>query len=424
MKILMLGVGGVGEALATILFEHDPVGEYVELLVMADYNAGRAKEVANKINCDRYVPECIDASQNKDIIQMANKYKVDYIINACDPSFVPNVMEATCEAGCNYMDFTCSWSVPHPEKPYELPNVNVTDLQYDKHEAFLKKGLSAVIGVGVDPGMVQVFCAYANKYLFDEIKEIHFRDGSNLYVPGLPVSFAFSVEATIEECLNPPLVYDKSKGGFYCTEPFADEEIFNFPVIGPQKTVNIEHEEVAHIPRYFDVEKCTFKYVLGDAFIDCLNYLKALNLNETQKAIKVGDSEITPVRFVSKCAPHPAEIGKRMIGQVCVGVWFKGIKDGMKREVFLYQAADNSACLDRFGCQVVVAQTAFSPALAIELLAKGIWNEKGVWSLEKFAPEPYMERMERYGFPAAMEEMDSEYKQFMNKKTLLGAMER
>lgn len=424
MKLLMLGVGGVGESMVTIMDQHDPDGSYLEQIVLADYNADRAAQVAKQFSHGRFVPEQIDATDNDAIIAMAKKYDVDYIINACDPSFVPNVMDAAADAGCNYMDFTCSWGVAHPEKPYELPNIKVTDLQYDRDEKFLKKDLLAIIGVGVEPGMNQVLCAYANKYLFDKINEIHFRDGANLYVPGLPVSFGFSIDATIEECLNPPLFYDKSKGGFYCTEPFSEEEIFDFPVIGPQKAVSIEHEEVAHIPRYYDVEKCSFKYVLGDEFINCLNYLKALNLSETEKTVKIGDSEITPVRFVSKCAPNPAEIGKQMVGQSCAGVWIKGIKDGLEREIFIYQVADNAECLKKFGCQVVVAQTAFAPAIAVELLAKGLWDDKGVRSLDTFDPDPFVKRMEDYGFPVDIEEMDSEYKKAMNKKALLGAMEQ
>lgn len=425
MKILLIGTGGVGEALATIIRNQDSNSEWMEQMVLADFNRKRAEKVATKLGGGRFVPEYVNARNNNEIIALAKKYNPDYIVNGCDPSFVPSIMNAAYDAGCNYLDFTCSWSVPHETKPYELTNVKVGDLQFNNHDRYKEKGLSGIIGVGADPGMVNVFAKYAEKYYFDQIREIHIRDGAKLEIEGVEVAFGFSIHATVEECLNPPMVYDKSKGGFYCTEPFADAEIFDFPEgIGPLEVVNIEHEEVAYVPKYIDCDKVTFKYCLGDEFISMLKYLKALNLNRSDTTIKIGECDIVPLDFVAKCAPNPVEIGRKMVGKTCVGTWVLGTKDGMDRSIFMYQSTDNQECLKRLDCQAVVAQTAFAPAITLELLAKGIWKDTGVYSLEYFDPDPFIKRMEAYGFPGAMVEKHSEYKKAMDMRALLEPMEQ
>ncbi len=259
------------------------------------------------------------------------------------------------------------------------------------------------MGLGVEPGMADVFAKYAATHLFDEIDEVNVRDGANLIVKGYDFAPNFSIWTTIEECLNPPVIWEKGKGWF-TTEPFSEKEVFDFPEgIGPNECVNVEHEEVLLVPRYIDCKRVTFKYGLGDEFIGILQTLHLLGL-DNKEPIKVGKVEVAPRDVVAACLPDPAHLGPLMEGQTCAGTWVKGKKDGKERNVYIYQVADNKESMDKFDCQVVVTQTAFNAVIGMELLAEGIWKATGVEGPEFFDPLPFMDRMAGMGFPWGMKE--------------------
>ncbi|GAB4468726.1 MAG: saccharopine dehydrogenase C-terminal domain-containing protein [Anaerolineales bacterium] len=400
MKVLLVGVGGVGEAIAVIA-KSQP---WVEQVVLSDYNTERIKEVQAKLgDTKRFPGEWVDASQQDKIEELAKKYKVDLIMNACDPSFNVPIFEAAYNYGCTYMDMAMSLSEPHPTDPYRQCGVKLGDYQFERAELWEKKGLLAVLGLGVEPGMADVFARYAQDYLFDEIEEIGVRDGANLEVRGYEFAPNFSIWTTIEECLNPPVIWEAEKG-WYTTEPFSEPEVFEFPEgIGKIECVNVEHEEVLLVPRWIKCKRVTFKYGLGDQFINVLKTLKMLGL-DNKEPIKVKDVWVAPRDVVAACLPDPAHLGDKMFGKTCAGTWVKGIKDGKPRQVYIYQVADNEECMRRLGCQAVVAQTAFNPVIGWELLEHGIWKGTGVLGPEAFDPVPFMDRMESYGFPYKIRE--------------------
>ena len=419
MKVLLIGVGGVGESAAAIIKKADPNSEWMEKMILSDYDVAKAQKLSQKLGSDRFPAEKINARNANEIIALAKKYNVDMIMNAVDPTFNETIFDAAYEAGVNYLDCAMTLSKPHPEKPYEKTHIKLGDYQFDKAKQWEQKGLLALVGSGVEPGMADVFAKYAQKHLFDEIEEVGVRDADNYEVEGKTVAFGFSIWTTIEECLNPPVIWEKDKG-WYTTEPFSEPEVFVFPDgIGPVEIVNVEHEEVLLVPRYIDCKKVTFKYGLGREFIKFLKDLESVNMDSKDIKVKVGDSEITPRDFLAKTAPDPLEIGKIMKGKGCAGTWVKGKKDGMERSIYLYQVADNQECLEKYGTQAVVAQTAFNPAIMMELIAKGIWKDAGVHGPENFDPDPFVERMSKYGFPGGLMEMDSEYKSKMEAEELM-----
>lgn len=373
-------------------------------MVLADYNVERAKEVQKKLRDERRFPvEFIDAGDQDMIEGLAKKYRVDLIMNAVDPLFNKQIFDAAYNAGVTYMDMAMTLSEPHPTDPYHQVGVKLGDYQFDKAKDWEKKGLLALAGIGVEPGMVDVFARYAQDYLFDEIEELGVRDGAKLEIEGYEFAPNFSIWTTIEECLNPPVIWEKDKGWF-TTEPFSEPEVFEFPEgIGKIEVVNVEHEEVLLVPRWIKAKRVTFKYGLGDEFIDVLKTLHKLGLDNKEK-INVKGVQVAPRDVVAACLPDPAHLGDKMRGKTCAGAWVKGVKDGKPREVYLYQVADNEACMKAWGCQAVVAQTAFSPVIAMELLERGIWNGTGVLGPEAFDPIPFMERMADYGFPYGIRE--------------------
>jgi len=401
MKVLLIGVGGVGESLAIVAKDRP----WLEKMVLADYNAARTEEVQSKLGDPGKFPvERIDAGKMDAIVALAKKHGADLIMNAVDPSFNETIFDAAFEAGVNYMDMAMTLSKRHPTDPYHLSNVKLGDYQFERSAAWEEKGLLALGGMGVEPGLSDVFAAHAAKHLFDEIEEIGVRDGANLEVRGYRFAPNFSIWTTIEECLNPPVIFEKDRGWF-TTEPFSEPEVFEFPEgIGPIECVNVEHEEVLLIPRRIDAKRVTFKYGLGDEFINVLKVIELLNLDKTEK-VKVKGVEVSPRDVVVACLPDPAHLGDRMFGKTCAGTWVKGTSGGRPREVYLYQVADNQHCMQRYGVQAVVWQTAVNPVIAMELLASGTWKGAGVLGPEAFDPDPFVELMPKMDFPMGMKEM-------------------
>jgi len=400
MKVLLVGVGGVGEAIAVIAKPR----AWVKQIVLADYNAERAKEVQAKLGDQtRFPVEFINASDQQQVEYLAKKYQVDLIMNATDPSYNIPIFDAAYQVGIHYMDMAMTLSEPHPTDPFHKTHIKLGDYQFERSPLWEEKGCLALVGLGIEPGMSDVFARFAQDHLFDEIEEIGIRDGANLEIKGYEFAPTFSIWTTIEECLNPPVIWEQDRG-WYTTTPFSEPEIFEFPQgIGAVECVNVEHEEVLLIPRWVKCKRVTFKYGLGEQFINVLKTLKMLGL-DNKKPIKVKNVMVAPRDVVAACLPDPAHLGDRMEGKTCAGTWVKGIKDGKPRQVYIYQVADNTDCMKRFQCQAVVAQTAFNPVIGWDLLEHGVWKGKGVLGPEAFDPVPFMEKMAEYGFPYGIKE--------------------
>lgn len=423
MKILMVGTGGVGEAAAVIASRRDPKGEWLELMVLSDYNLERAEEVSGKIADARFPAEKVNARNKDEVKALIGKYQVDLLFNACDPSFNENLFDAAYECGIHYADMALTLSKPHPTDPYNKTYIKMGDYQFDRHPDWEKKGLLALVGIGMDPGAVNVFARFAQKHYFDEIDEISIKDGGNLKAEGYDITFGFSIWTTIDECLNPPFKWEKDRG-IYTVEPFSEPELFTFPDgIGEQELVNVEHEEMVMLPRFMgDVAKrMSFKYGLGRDFITMLKNLRALRLDDKDSIIK--GTSLSPRDVVGLVAPSPVEVADKLKGKCCVGTVVTGTKDGLERKIFIYQTSDNEELMARIGCGCVVGQTAFNPVIAFELLAKGKWQGKGVLGPECFDPDDFIKLADEYDFYIGMMEMESPYKKMLDKQAVLSVME-
>jgi saccharopine dehydrogenase-like NADP-dependent oxidoreductase len=323
-------------------------------------------------------------------------------MNAVDPIFNEQIFDAAFDAGVTYMDMAMTLSTPHKADPFNKCGIKLGDYQFKKAKDWKKKNLLALVGIGVEPGMADVFARYAQDHLFDEIDEVGIRDGANITIEGYEFAPNFSIWTTIEECLNPPVIWEDGK--WFTTAPFSEPEVFDFPEIGPVEVVNVEHEEVLLVPRWVNTKRATFKYGLGDQFIGVLKTLHMLGLDNKEK-ITVKGMQVAPRDVVAACLPDPAYLGDKMSGKTCAGTYVKGKKDGKPREVYLYQVADNKECMKTWGCQAVVAQTAFSAVIAMDLLEHGQWTGAGVLGPEAFEPTVFMDKMADYGFPYGLKEM-------------------
>jgi saccharopine dehydrogenase (NAD+, L-lysine forming) len=376
-----------------------------ERVVLADVALERAEAAVARLGePDRFGAERIDASDRAALVELIGRVRPDAVLNACDPRFNEPIFAACFDAGVTYLDMAMTLSHPHPERPYELPGEMLGDIQLARNEDWAAAGLLALVGIGVEPGLSDVLARHAADELFESIDEVGVRDGADLVVEGYDFAPTFSIWTTIEECLNPPLIWERERG-FYTTPPFSEPETFVFPEgIGAVECVNVEHEEVVLIPRWVNCERVTFKYGLGREFIDVLETLHKLGLDSTEP-VSVRGVSVAPLDVVAATLPDPATLGERMSGRTCAGSWVTGTgKDGAPRSTYLYQVVDNETTMREYGSQAVVWQTAVNPAAALELLDSGEWRGTGVLGPEAFPPGPFLALLAEYGAPHGIEE--------------------
>ena len=416
----MIGAGGVGDAAARIAAERD----FFDAYVVADYDLARAQAtvdavVARHTGEGRFSAAQVDASDADAVRSLALAHEATHVFNAVDPRFVMPIFNGAFSAGADYLDMAMSLSRPHPDEPHRRVGVKLGDEQFAQEERWEQAGRLALLGIGVEPGLSDVLARYAADHLFSHIDELGVRDGANLvirdengnevFAPG------FSMWTIIEECLNPPVVWERSREfeddqGWFTLPPFSEPEVFEFPEgIGPIECVQVEHEEVLLMPRWIDADRVTFKYGLGAEMIGMLQTLHTLGLDSTDP-VSVKGVSVSPRDVVAAVLPDPATIGPRMEGKTCAGVFVTGLGvDGSPRSVYLYHVSDNADTMRDYGAQCVVWQTAVNPVVALELLASGVWAGAGILGPEAFDAVPFLELLaapkpDGYGSPWGMEE--------------------
>ena len=253
---------------------------------------------------------------------LCHEHRITHVMNAVDPVFDMPVFEGAFAAGADYLDMAMSLSRPHPDAPYAKCGVKLGDEQFARAGEWEQAGRLALVGMGVEPGLSDVFARYAADHLFSDIDELGTRDGANLVVTdddGNEIfAPSFSMWTTIEECLNPPVIWERASadvdGGWFTTEPFSEPEVFDFPEgIGPVECVNVEHEEVLLMPRWVDCQRVTFKYGLGDEFINILKVLHTLGLDSTERVrVKAGEGFVrsAPATWWRRCCPTRPPSGR------------------------------------------------------------------------------------------------------------------
>jgi saccharopine dehydrogenase-like NADP-dependent oxidoreductase len=395
MRILLVGAGGVGTAIARIVARRS----FAEL-VIADYDLVRAQRAAG----DTSTAIRLDARDSGAVQAAIEAHGCDVLLNATDPRFVMPLFGAALAAGVHYLDMAMSLSAPDAAEPYRRCGVKLGDEQFAAAGEWTGSGKLALVGMGVEPGLSDVFARYAADRLFSRIDEIGVRDGANLVVDGYDFAPTFSIWTTIEECLNPPVIWERNRGWF-TTEPFSEPETFTFPAgIGPVECVNVEHEEVLLVPRWVDADRVTFKYGLGGEFIGVLQTLHKLGLDSTTP-VRAGEVTVSPRDVMAACLPDPATLGDRMRGLTCAGTWVTGSgPDGAPREVYLHHVVDNAWSMAEYGSQAVVWQTAVNPVVALELVDSGAWSGVGVLGPEALPADPFLDLLADYGSPWACEE--------------------
>ena len=394
MKALVIGAGGVGAAIVNIASRKS----FITSMVVADRTLSRAEAAVARVKDARFAAAEVNAAELEDLRALIRKVKPDVVVNAVDPRFVMPIFLACEIENTNYIDMAMSLSRPHPHYPNTETGVKLGDEQFARDWNWKERDIFALVGMGIEPGMSDVFARYASDHLFSRLDSITIMDGSNLTVEGYEFAPSFSIWTTIEECLNPPLVWEDGRG-WYTTEPFSELEVFDFPDgIGPVECVNVEHEEVVLIPQKIDAKKVNFKYGLGAQFISILKTIHMLGMDRTE-TVDVQGIQVSPRDLLAASLPDPATLGSRMTGKTCAGSLVKGLdKNGEPKAVYIYNVVDNAWSMENYGDQAVVWQTAINPVIAMELIHDGIWKpEAGVNGPEWFDSKPFLAKLEEYG---------------------------
>lgn len=393
MRTLVIGAGGVGRAIANIASRRN----FLTSMVVADYTLEKAQAAVKRLDDPRFSAAEVNASDLEAIRELIRETKTEIVINAVDPRFVMPIFLACELERVNYMDMAMSLSRPHPLLPHTETGVKLGDEQFARDWNWSERGIYALVGMGIEPGMSDVFARYASDQLFSRIDQVTVLDGSNLTVEGYDFAPSFSIWTTIEECLNPPLVWEDGRG-WYSTEPFSEPEIFDFPEgIGPVECVNVEHEEVVLIPQKVDARKVNFKYGLGAEFINVLKTIHLIGMDRREN-VEVQGVSISPRDLLAAALPDPAMLGSKMKGKTCAGTYVEGLdKEGNPKAVYIYHVVDNEWSMAEYGDQAVVWQTALNPVIALELLHEGAWQPEGVNGPEWFDPMPFLNKVAEFG---------------------------
>jgi saccharopine dehydrogenase (NAD+, L-lysine-forming) len=403
MKALVIGAGGVGRAIVNIASRRS----FITSMVIADRELSRAEQSVTRVNDSRFSAAEVNAAELEDIRALIRKAKPDIVINAVDPRFVMPIFLACEIENTNYMDMAMSLSRPHPHYPNTETGVKLGDEQFARDWNWAERNIYAMVGMGIEPGMSDVFARYASDHLFSRIDSITILDGSNITVEGHNFAPSFSIWTTIEECLNPPIVWEDGRG-WYTTAPFSEIEVFDFPEgIGPVECVNVEHEEVVLIPQKIEAKKVNFKYGLGAQFITTLKTIHMLGLDRKDH-VDVQGVSVSPRDLLAASLPDPATLGSRMKGKTCAGALVRGLnKEGKPYACYVYNVVDNEWSMANYGDQAVVWQTAINPVIAMELINKGLWVPEGVSGPEWFDAKPFLDLLTEYGTSWEIREEDS-----------------
>ncbi len=396
MKILMVGTGGVGEAAAVIAKQRDPNGDWLKLMVLSDFNLERAQAVSERLADARFPAEKVNARNKDEVKALIEKYQADLLFNACDPSFNETLFDVAYECGVRYSDMALSLSIPHPTDPYHKTNVKMGDYQFAKHEDWEKRGLLALVGIGMDPGAVNVFARFAQKHYFDEIHTIDILD-CNGGDHGYPFATNFNPEINLREVSANGSYWEN--GHWVETKPMEIKSRYNFPKIGEKDMYLLHHEEIESLARNISgVRRIRFFMTFGQSYLTHMQCLENVGMLSTSP-VSFNGQEIVPIQFLKELLPDPASLGPRTVGKTNIGCIFTGIKDGKEKTIYIYNVCDHQECYKEVGSQAISYTTGVPAMIGAMMVVTGQWKTPGVFNVEEFDPDPYMEALNQWGLP-------------------------
>jgi len=397
-KTLIIGAGGVGNV---VVFKCAMNVETFGEITLASRTLSKcdaiAKNVKNKTNVEVRTAQ-VDADSVSELIKLIKKVEADIVINVALPYQDLTIMDACSKCGVNYLD-TANYEHPDTAK-FEYKE------QWERDEQFKKANIMGLLGSGFDPGVTNVFCAYAQKHYFDEIHTIDILD-CNAGDHGYPFATNFNPEINLREVSANGRYWQKNsngKGEWIETKPMEIMQVWDYPEIGEKDSYLLYHEEMESLVKHIKgLKRIRFFMTFGESYLThmkCLENVGMLGIKEVEhKGMK-----IVPMEFLATLLPDPASLGERTKGKTNIGIYAKGIKDGKEKTVYIYQVSDHEKCYAEVLSQGVSYTTGVPAMIGAKLLLEGRWQGTGVFNMEEFDPDPFMEELMVQGLPWKIKE--------------------
>ncbi|GAA5169366.1 MULTISPECIES: saccharopine dehydrogenase family protein [Halomonadaceae] len=390
-KALIIGAGGVGGVVTHKCAQHP---EVFHEICLASRNEAKCRAIADQL--DRPIQTAqVDADDVEALVALIESFKPDVLIHVALPYQDLTIMEACLRTGVPYLD-TANYEHPDEAK-FEYKE------QWAFQERFAKAGNMATLGCGFDPGMTNIYCAYGQKNLFDEIQRIDILD-ANGGDHGYPFATNFNPEINIREITANGRYWEK--GEWKETAPLAEKRKFDFDGIGEKDIYLLYHEELESLAQNIKgIERIRFWMTFSEKYITHLKVLENVGMTRIEP-INVNGCQISPLQFLKAVLPDPASLGPRTKGKTNIGVILDGIKDGKRRKVYIYNISDHQASYREVKSQAISYTTGVPAVTGAMLMLEGIWKGDGVYNVEQLDPDPFMERIGDMGLPWQMVELD------------------
>ncbi|QJQ97289.1 saccharopine dehydrogenase family protein [Halomonas sp. PGE1] len=393
-KVLIIGAGGVGGVVTHKCAQHP---EVFSEIMLASRNEAKCKAIAAQL--DRQIQTAqVDADSVDDLVKLIESFKPDVLIHVALPYQDLTIMEACLKTGVPYLD-TANYEHPDEAK-FEYKE------QWAFQERYQAAGNMATLGCGFDPGMTNIYCAYAQKNLFDEIHRIDILD-ANGGDHGYPFATNFNPEINIREITAKGRYWEK--GEWKETDPLAVKRKFDFDGIGEKDIYLLYHEELESLSQNIKgLERIRFWMTFSEKYITHLKVLENVGMTSIEP-IEVGGAKIAPLEFLKAVLPDPASLGPRTKGKTNIGIIADGIKDGKRRKVYIYNICDHEKCYEEVQSQAISYTTGVPAVTGAMLMLEGIWKGAGVFNVEQLDPDPFMARIGEMGLPWQVVELDPDH---------------
>lgn len=391
-KVLIIGAGGVGQVVA---YKCAQLSDVFSGVVLASRTESKCIAIANNVKEDLgrdISTEHVDADNVSELIQLFKKVNPFIVINVALPYQDLTIMDACLEMGVHYLDTA----------NYEPRNNAVFEYkwQWAYRERFEKAGLTALLGSGFDPGATGVFTAYVNKHYFDEIHYLDIID-VNGGEHGHPFATNFNPEINIREVTADCRHWEN--GEFITTPAMSTQQEFTCPnEVGTYSIYRLYHEELESIVKHFpSIKRAQFWMSFDESYLKHLEVLSNVGMTSIE-AVEHQGQKIIPIEFLKTVLPDPSTLGPRTHGKTCIGCYVRGIKDGKQKTVYIYNIKDHQDCYREVKSQAVSYTTGVPAAVGAKLMVEGAWLKPGVWNVEQFDPDPYIDGMNQYGLPVSV----------------------
>jgi saccharopine dehydrogenase (NAD+, L-lysine-forming) len=396
-KTLIIGAGGVGNV---VVFKCAMNAETFGDITLASRTLSKCNQIAENIRQKVGVEIAtaqVDADSVPQLVELITKTGADIVINVALPYQDLTIMDACRQCGVDYLD-TANYEHPDTAK-FEYKE------QWARDEAFKKAGIMGLLGSGFDPGVTNVFCAYAQKHYFDEIHTIDILD-CNAGDHGYPFATNFNPEINLREVSAKGRYWEDGK--WIETEPMEIKQVWDYPGIGPKDSYLLYHEEMESLVKHIKgLKRIRFFMTFGESYLTHMRVLENVGMLGIEPVEHKG-CEIIPIEFLSTLLPDPASLGPRTKGKTNIGIFAKGIKDGKPRTVYIYQVSDHEKCYEEVMSQAVSYTTGVPAMIGAKLMLEKKWYETGVHNMEEFDPDPFMEELNRQGLPWNVMELDAD----------------